>query len=75
MEFLYSDEGQLLWLKGYATPARFDALKASNAIPADLLAKLPKTDVQVGVPTGAQIDKATETIKTGWPTIVGATVQ
>jgi putative spermidine/putrescine transport system substrate-binding protein len=75
MEFLYSDEGQLLWLKGYASPARFDDLKKNNAIPADLLAKLPKTDVKVGIPTAAQIDKANNAIKAGWPTIVGATVQ
>ena len=63
MEFLYSDEGQLLWLKGYATPARFEDLKKRNAIPADLLAKLPKTDVKVGIPTGPQIDKAFEAIR------------
>jgi putative spermidine/putrescine transport system substrate-binding protein len=75
MEFLYSDEGQLLWLKGYATPARFDDLKTRNAIPADLLAKLPQTDVEVGIPTAEQIDKAFEVITTGWPTVVGATVQ
>ena len=36
-EYLYSDEGQLLWLKGYATPARFDDLKARGVIPEDLL--------------------------------------
>ncbi|MBK9941200.1 MAG: ABC transporter substrate-binding protein [Kouleothrix sp.] len=75
MEFLYSDEGQLLWLKGYASPARFDDLKARNAIPADLLAKLPKTDVKVGIPNAAQIDTANNAIKTGWPTVVGATVK
>jgi putative spermidine/putrescine transport system substrate-binding protein len=75
MEFLYSDEGQLLWLKGYASPARFDDLKKNNAIPADLLAKLPKTDVKVGIPTAEQIDKANNAIKSGWPTIVGATVK
>jgi putative spermidine/putrescine transport system substrate-binding protein len=75
MEFLYSDEGQLLWLKGYATPARFEDLKARNAIPADIAAKLPKTDVKVGIPSSAQIDKAFEVIKAGWPTVVGATVK
>src|SRR5262245_23780061 len=63
MEFLYSDEGQLLWLKGYASPARFDDLKARNAIPADLLAKLPKTDVKVGFPTAAQINAASMKIQ------------
>jgi putative spermidine/putrescine transport system substrate-binding protein len=74
-EFLYSDEGQLIWLKGYATPARFQAMQAAGLIPADLAAKLPKTDAPVGFPTGDQINKASEVIKSGWPTIVGATVQ
>lgn len=40
-EFIYSDEGQLLYLKGFAHPARFSAMVASGAIPADLLASLP----------------------------------
>jgi putative spermidine/putrescine transport system substrate-binding protein len=40
-----------------------------------LLAKLPKTDVTVGIPTAAQIEKANNAIKTGWPTVVGATVK
>lgn len=75
MEFLYSDEGQLLWLKGYATPARFEAMQKAGKIPADLLAKLPKTEAPVGFPSGEQINKANEAIKTGWPTIVGATVK
>ena len=75
MEFLYSDEGQLLWLKGYASPARFDDLKKNNKIPADLLAKLPSTDVKIGIPSGEQINKATDAIKKGWPTVVGATVK
>ena len=75
MEFLYSDEGQLLWLKGYATPVRFADLKARGAIPQELLDKLPQTEATVAVPNEAQISKAFETIQTGWPTIVGATVQ
>ena len=42
MEYLYSDEGQIGWLKGYCHPIRFDDLvKNADAIPADLLAKLP----------------------------------
>ena len=39
MEYLYSDEGQLGWLKGYCHPIRFNDLAAKNGkIPADLLA-------------------------------------
>lgn len=75
MEYLYSDEGQLLWLKGYATPVRFDDLKARGVIPQELLDKLPVTDAPVAVPNEAQITKAFDAIKAGWPTIVGATVQ
>jgi putative spermidine/putrescine transport system substrate-binding protein len=40
-EFLYSDAGQLLWLKGYTHPARFQDLAKRNVVPAALLAKLP----------------------------------
>jgi putative spermidine/putrescine transport system substrate-binding protein len=40
-EYLFSDEGQLIWLSGYGHPARFDELTKSNKIPAALLAKLP----------------------------------
>ena len=75
MEFLYSDEGQLIWLKGYATPARFEAMRKAGLIPQDLLDKLPKTDAPVGFPTGDQINAAFDKIKSSWPTVVGATVQ
>jgi putative spermidine/putrescine transport system substrate-binding protein len=41
MEYLYSDEGQLLWLKGYGHPVRFNDLVKRKVVPADLAAKLP----------------------------------
>jgi putative spermidine/putrescine transport system substrate-binding protein len=41
MEYLYSDEGQLGWLKGYCHPIRFNDLAKNNKIPQDLLDKLP----------------------------------
>ncbi len=75
IEFLYSDEGQLIWLKGYASPARLEALKKAGKVPAELLAKLPKTDAPVAFPTSAQITTATDQIKAGWPTVVGVTVK
>jgi putative spermidine/putrescine transport system substrate-binding protein len=40
-EFVMSDEGQLLYLKGYAHPIRFNDMAARGVIPADLAAKLP----------------------------------
>jgi putative spermidine/putrescine transport system substrate-binding protein len=74
MEFLYSDEGQNIWLKGYCNPIRFDDLSARNAIPADVLAKLPDTKGAV-FPTLDQLNKATELITKGWDAAVGLDVK
>jgi len=41
MEFLYSDEGQIIWLKGYGHPVRYADLAARGVIPADVAAKMP----------------------------------
>ena len=74
MEYLYSDEGQNIWLKGYCNPIRYDDMVARSAIPADLLAKLPDTKGAV-LPTLDQITAATNAITAGWPTTVGVTVK
>ena len=58
MEYLYSDEGQLMWLKGYCNPIRYDDLVARGVVPADLAAKLPESTGAV-FPTPAQLDAAT----------------
>ncbi|HBG74162.1 MAG TPA: iron ABC transporter substrate-binding protein [Anaerolineae bacterium] len=74
MEFLYSDEGQTLWMKGYCHPIREADMRARNVIPADILAKLP--DVSGAVfPSVAQLDAAKAAITTGWDTVVGANIQ
>lgn len=77
MEHLYSNEGQLIWLKGYARPVRFDALKSSNAIPADLLSKLPDQAAyaKVSFPNAAQIQAASDKITKTWDSSVGADVK
>ena len=73
MEFLYSDEGQNIWLKGYCHPIRYADLVARDAVPADQLAKLP--DVEGAVfPTIAQLDTAKTLITGQWDTVVGANV-
>ncbi len=41
MEHLYSDEGQLVWLKGYCHPIRFNDLVKNGKVPQELLDKLP----------------------------------
>ena len=73
-EFLYSDEGQLIWLKGYCNPIRYDAMVAANKIPGDLAAKLPDARGAI-LPTLDQITAASTAITTGWPTTVGVTVK
>jgi putative spermidine/putrescine transport system substrate-binding protein len=73
MEFLYSDEGQNIWLKGYCHPIRYPDLVARDAVPADQLAKLP--DVEGAVfPTIEQLDAAKTLITGQWDTVVGANV-
>jgi putative spermidine/putrescine transport system substrate-binding protein len=74
MEYLYSDEGQNLWLDGYCHPIRYENLVATNAVPADALAKLP--DVAGAVfPTLDQLNTAKELITTQWDSVVGLNVQ
>lgn len=74
MEYLYSDEGQLLWLKGYCHPIREPDLRARNVIPADMLAKLP--DISGAVfPSAGQLATAKELITTQWDAVVGADIQ
>ncbi len=77
MEYLYSDEGQLGWLKGYCHPIRFQNLVNTRKVPADLLAKLPPADsyARALFPTLAQQDQYKQVITTKWDTVVGANVK
>jgi putative spermidine/putrescine transport system substrate-binding protein len=72
-EFIYSDEGQLLYLAGYAHPARYAALAAANAIPTSLSAKLPPASAYAGVqfPNEAQTTAAAAVLASNWATMVG----
>ena len=74
MEHLYSDEGQLLWLKGYCNPIRFEDMSKRNAIPAEMLAKLPDTAGAV-FPTLDQLNAATTLITKNWDSVVGADIK
>ena len=73
MEYLYSDEGQNLWLKGYCNPIRYDDMVTRDAVDAALAAKLPDTSGAF-LPTLDQITAATKVITEGWPTVVGVVV-
>jgi putative spermidine/putrescine transport system substrate-binding protein len=73
MEFLYSDEGQNLWLDGYCHPIRYENLIAADAVPQDKLDRLP--DVTGAVfPSLEQIGAASEVITTQWDAVVGVNV-
>jgi putative spermidine/putrescine transport system substrate-binding protein len=74
MEYLYSDEGQNAWLKGYCVPIRHEDMVTNSTVDAAAEAKLPDTKGVV-LPTLDQITKATDVIVKGWPTTVGVTVQ
>ena len=70
-EFLYSDQGQLIWLKGYSHPARFQDLAKRKKIPAALLKALPSSKLyaKVKFATEAQATAAKAKIAAEWPTI------
>jgi putative spermidine/putrescine transport system substrate-binding protein len=73
-EFLYSDQGQIIWLKGGAHPARFNDLVARKVIPASVLAKLPDASIYTKVKFAslAQQTAAKTLIAQQWPTKVGS---
>jgi len=77
MEYLYSDEGQIGWLKGYCHPIRFNDLAEKGKIPADLMAKLPPAEAYKAAvfPTLDEQAQSKEVITKQWDKVVGANVK
>ncbi|MFA5837516.1 MAG: extracellular solute-binding protein [Bellilinea sp.] len=75
MEFLYSDEGQNLWLKGYCHPIRYADMQASGTLNADYATKLPTFNGPVAFPSIDQINNSKTVIADNWMTAVGADVK
>jgi putative spermidine/putrescine transport system substrate-binding protein len=77
MEFLYSDEGQVIWLKGYGHPVRYADLAARGVIPADVAAKMPPAAsyAKAVFPTLAQQAANKQFIADNWDSIVNVKVQ
>jgi putative spermidine/putrescine transport system substrate-binding protein len=70
-EFLYSADGQNLWLKGQARPAELDAMKAAGTADATALAALPAA---TGTPVFAsqdQMSAGSKTVVAGWAKATG----
>jgi putative spermidine/putrescine transport system substrate-binding protein len=77
MEYLYSDEGQLGWLKGYCHPIRFNDLAEKGKIPQEMLDKLPPAEAYKKAVFPSLDDQAVskEAITKQWDSVVGANVQ
>jgi putative spermidine/putrescine transport system substrate-binding protein len=71
-EFVMSDEGQLLYLKGYAHPIRFNDMAARGVIPEDLAAKLPPAEAYANAIflTVPQLQEANTYITENWRSVV-----
>lgn len=72
-EYIYSDEGQLTWIKGYCAPARLADMVSRDVVSDELSAKLPDATLLAEsiVPNGDQLSAARALIKEQWDSIVG----
>ena len=77
MEHLYSDDGQLMWLKGYCHPVRFQDLVERGKVTPELMAKLPPAEAyhDAVFPTLDEQNAAKQVITTKWDSVVGANVK
>ena len=65
-EFLYSDEGQNLWLAGKARPVRLDAMTEAGTADKALVAVLPTVAGEPQFPTQAETDAAQQVVAQTW---------
>ncbi|HSF98927.1 MAG TPA: ABC transporter substrate-binding protein [Ornithinibacter sp.] len=70
-EYLYSDEGQNLWLKGGARPVRFDAMKTAGTLDEAAAAALPPVEGTAVVPTQADAEAGQAYLAENWANAVG----
>jgi putative spermidine/putrescine transport system substrate-binding protein len=70
-EYLYSDEGQNLWLKGLARPVRMPAMQSSGKIDSAAAAKLPPVTGTPVFLTDAQATKAKDYLASHWAQAIG----
>jgi putative spermidine/putrescine transport system substrate-binding protein len=77
LEYIYSDEGQIGFLKGYCHPARFNQLVSEGKVPQDVLDKLPPAEAYTKAvfPTLEEQDANKNAVTGGWDSVVGANVQ
>ena len=69
-EFLYSDEGQNLFLKGLARPVRADAMEKAGTVDTNLLKALPSVQGTPVVATDAQSKKMADYLGANWSKVI-----
>lgn len=76
-EFLYSDEGHLIWMEGFCTPARLADMLERGVVPEELKTKLPDPAIinSAVVPNADQLSAARELIKERWDSVVGLDIK
>jgi ABC-type Fe3+ transport system substrate-binding protein len=65
-EFLYSDEGQNIWLKGGARPVRLPSMEEAGTADADALSALPQVEGTADFPTQEQESAAQAVVAERW---------
>ncbi|MFN4057509.1 MAG: ABC transporter substrate-binding protein [Roseinatronobacter sp.] len=77
MEHIFSDEGQLGYIRGGCQTARFGELVAAGKVPQELLDAMPPADAYANAffPTVAQVDANRLAVTGGWDATVGANVE
>lgn len=71
-EFVMSDEGQNLYLKGYAHPSRFNDMVARGVVPQEMLDKLPPAEAYAAAvfPSVEQLQEINTYITENWRKVV-----
>ncbi|MGH3473238.1 MAG: ABC transporter substrate-binding protein [Nocardioidaceae bacterium] len=70
-EFLYSNQGQNLWLQGGARPVRADAMVKAGTINQKAYSGLPPVKGTPVIPTNVQTDKAAKYLSQHWSEVTG----
>ena len=69
-EFLYSDEGQNLYLKGLARPVRSDAMAKAGTVDKSLLDALPSVQGTPVIQTNEQTEKNAAYLGNNWSKVI-----
>jgi putative spermidine/putrescine transport system substrate-binding protein len=70
-EFLYSDEGQNLWLNGSVVPARAEAMRTAGTVDQAAFKKLPQITGTVQYPSAAQLNTSAGYLAKHWGEVTG----